>query len=89
MSRDRVLIVDVKSVEWCSLTFSGERHELELRLAGPESAQAANRLADGLEDAEFDLPGIVVADIALAAPPHVELDGSTVMRIDALTVVAD
>jgi hypothetical protein len=43
----------------------------------------------GLEDAEFSIPGILVADIGLARPPSLALDGSTTVSIEALTVIAD
>ena len=35
--RDRILLSDIYSVDWRSLTFSGERHELQLRIPGPDS----------------------------------------------------
>ena len=47
------------------------------------------RMCDGLEDAEFSIPGLIVADIALAAPPAYAPDGSTTITIEALTVAAD
>jgi hypothetical protein len=89
VSRDRILLSDVFSVDWRSLTFAGERHEFELRIAGPESLSVAGRMCAGLEDAEFSIPGIVVADIAVVGTPARELDGSTTVTIEALTVSAD
>jgi len=87
--RDRILLSDVYSVDWRSLTFTGERHELELRIPGPEAMRVVERMCDGLEDAEFSIPGIIVADIALAGTPDVAPDGSATIRIEALTVAAD
>ena len=43
-------------------------------------------MCEGLEDAEFSLPGILVADISPAAAPARERDGSTSVTIEALTV---
>ena len=89
VSRDRILLSDVYSVDWRSLTFTGERHELELRIAGPDSGIIADRMCAGLEDAEFSIPGVIVADIALAGPPAFAADGSATITIEALTVAAD
>jgi hypothetical protein len=87
--RDRILLSDVYSVDWRSLTFAGERHEMQLRIPGPDSRLVMERMCDGLEDAEFSIPGVIVADIALASPPAVARDGSTTITIEALTVAAD
>ena len=87
--RDRILLSDVYSVDWRSLTFTGERHELELRIPGPDSRLVVDRMCDGLEDAEFSIPGVIVADIALMGPPALAPDGSTSITIEALTVAAD
>ena len=87
--RDRILLIDVYSVDWRSLTFSGERHELELRILGPDSRLVVKRMCNGLEDAEFSIPGVIVADIVLAGPPVHAPDGSTTITIEALTVTAN
>lgn len=89
VARDRILLTDVQSVDWHSLTFTGERHHLSLRLTGSGSADAVERMCKGLEDAEFSIPGVIVADIALLGQPEKALDGSTVVTIEALTVAAD
>ena len=89
VSRDRILLTDAASVDWRSLTFNGERHELGLRIAGPDSHLTMQRMCDGLEDAEFSIPGVIVADIAVAGAPVRAPDGSTSIRIEALTVAAD
>lgn len=87
--RDRILLIDSQSVDWQSLTFNGERHQIVLRILGPDSAAAAERMCDGLEDAEFSIPGIIVADIAVAVEPQYAPDGSTSLTIEALTVSED
>ncbi|MEA3081540.1 MAG: hypothetical protein QOD54_1208 [Sphingomonadales bacterium] len=87
--RDRILLSDVYSVDWRSLTFTGERHELQLRIPGPDSRLVVERMCNGLEDAELSIPGVIVADIALAGPPAYAPDGSTTIIIEALTVAAD
>jgi hypothetical protein len=49
--------MDAESVDWRLLTFSGERHKLQLRVPGPESKAIVKRLCLGLDDAEFNIPG--------------------------------
>lgn len=87
--RDRILLSDAHSVDWRSLTFAGERHLLELRIPGPDSATIIDRMCAGLEEAEFSIPGMIVADIAVAGTPSPALDGSTSVTIEALTVSED
>jgi len=87
--RDRILITDAHSVDWRSLTFTGERHAIELRVPGPDSRATAERMCEGLEDAEFSIPGVIVADISLAGPPSRSLDGSISLVVEALTVSED
>jgi hypothetical protein len=79
----RVRLSHCRSVDWQSLTFTGQRHCIELRVEGREAARS---LADGLEEAEFEIAGQIVADIALSGPTRVEPDGTTVLAIEALTV---
>lgn len=84
--RDRILLTDWHSVDWQSLTLVGERHRIALRIIGDRSADAAARLTHGLEDAEFAIPGQIVADIAVVGAPETADDGSTAVRLEALTV---
>lgn len=87
--RDRILLIDVESVDWRSLTFTGERHSIELRVSAPNSETIVERMCAGLEDAEFSIPGLLVADIRLAGTPQSAADGSTELRIEALTLADD
>lgn len=87
--RDRILLSDVRSVDWQSLTLTGERHEFELRIARPGARAVAARMCDGLEDAEFSIRGIIVADIGVAGQPDLGFDGSATIKIEALTVDSD
>ena len=84
--RNRILLTDWRSIDWQSLTFVGERHEIRLRIIGPESPVAAHRLCDGLAEAEFSISGQIVADIAVLGAPAQQADGSTSVSIEALTV---
>lgn len=84
--RNRILLTEWRSVDWQSLTFVGERHEVALRVTGPDARTFADALTTGLADAEFALPGQIVADIALVGEPCEAGDGSVTIRIEALTV---
>ena len=84
--RDRILLTDVRSTDWQSLTLTGERHLFDLRIADPHSDTVATRMCAGLEDAEFSIPGLIVADIAVVGEPVRAIDGSTSVTIEALTI---
>jgi hypothetical protein len=84
--RDRILLTDVRSTDWQSLTLMGERHRFELRIVGPDSEAAATRMCSGLDDAEFDIRGQIVADIGIIGEPARASDGSIGLAIEALTV---
>ena len=89
VSRDRILLSDVRSVDWRSLTFNGERHQIELRVTAPDSRLIVDRMCAGLEDAQFSIPGVIVADIGVAGEIKSGFDRSTTVMIEALTVAAD
>lgn len=84
--RNRILLTEVQSVDWQSLTLTGERHQIAFRVTGLDSAAIAKRIYAGLEDAEFSIPGVIVADIAVVGTPVREPDGATRLTIEALTV---
>ena len=84
--RDQVLMSNIRSVDWQSLTLSGERHEIHIRLDGGHAAAAGARLCDGLAEAEFSLAGLIVADICVVGVPRPAADGSVEIEIEALTI---
>lgn len=86
VDRDRVLLSEFRSTDWQSLTFMGERHEMELRVPGPNAEELVNRLTGGLSEAEFAIPGQIVADVGLERPPSRNTDGSFSLFIEALTI---
>ena len=86
IDRDRILLTEFRSTDWQSLTFVGERHELELRLPGPDANGLAERMTAGIAQAEFSIPGQIVADIELERPPIRNIDGSVSLHIEALTI---
>jgi hypothetical protein len=87
--RHRILLTDVQSTDWQSLTFSGERHHLALRVTGRDSDDVAERMCAGLEDVEFSIPGLVVADVGMVGTARRCLDGATELVIEALTIASD
>lgn len=86
VDRDRILLTDLRSVDWQSLTFVGERHEMELRISGPNATAVAARTIDGLAEAKFAIPGHIVADIGTRHPAEQADDGSVRLRLEALTI---
>jgi hypothetical protein len=83
---DRILLSEVSSVDWRSLTLEGERHHFCFRIWGDDPAALLARLRDGLEDAEFTIPGQIVADIAIAGVGLPNRDGTLELTIEALTI---
>ena len=43
----------------------------------------------GLSEAEFSIPGVLVADIGVLGTPQRAADGSTELTIEALTIAED
>ena len=86
IGRDRILLTDWRSTDWQSLTLMGERHCFRLRVPGPEAAQVVARLTNGIEEAEFTIPGQIVADIAVSGDAQACNDGSIEVAMEALTI---
>lgn len=84
-----VAFEEVRSRAWASATFAGARHQLCLRVEGDGAGAAADSFAHGLEAAEFDLRGHILADVHLVGSEQGEdADGRPLvrLRIEALTV---
>ena len=86
VDRNRILLTDFRSTEWHSLTFAGERHQLQLRIPGPGARAIAESLTHDLENAEFAIPRQIVADIAVDGAIIEHADGAFTLHIEALTV---
>ena len=86
VDRNRILLSDFRSTDWHSLTLAGERHRLHLRVPGPGAAAVAQRLTHDLREAEFSIPGQIVADIAVEGAMIEHADGAVSLTIEALTV---
>jgi hypothetical protein len=84
--RDRILLIESRSVDWQSLTFIGERHEMRFRIRGPNAEEIFTRLTGDLNDAEFTIPRGIVADVVPFGTPALESDGSISFAIEALTI---
>jgi hypothetical protein len=89
VNKNRILLSDVHSTDWQSLTFAGERHQIALRVTGADSSEVVRRICAGLEDAEFNIPGLLVADIAIVGSPRRALDDATELTLEALTIAGD
>lgn len=89
VDRNRILLTDVHSTDWRSLTFTGERHQLWLRVTGADSTAVVERMCGGIEDCEFSIAGMLVADIAVVGIPRRAPDGATELIIEALTISDD
>lgn len=89
VDRNRILLTEACSTDWRSLTFSGERHRLTLRITGSDAAAVADKMCAGLEDQEFDLPRLIVADIIVAGEAVQAPSGAVELVIEALTVASD
>lgn len=89
VDRNRILLTDVHSTDWQSLTFTGERHHIGLRVTGAGPAEVVQRMCGDLADAEFSIPGVIVADVALVGTPAKTADGAIQVMIEALTVSDD
>lgn len=76
----------IRSTDWQSLTFVGERHELRFRIPGSGAEDIYNRVTGELADAEFAIPRQIVADVVVFGQPTRERDGSISFGIEALTI---
>ena len=84
-----VLVVEnLESEAWASATFTGARHQLEVRIEGEHAPSAAAAIAARLAEAELLVPGAIVADVALVRQATaLGVDGPTCrLAFDLLTV---
>jgi len=86
VDRNRILLTEFRSTDWRSLTFAGERHRIDLRIPGPGAAPIVEQLTRDLGEAEFAVPGHIVADIGVEGAMIEHADGAISLTIEALTV---
>ncbi len=61
-------VIDAASSRpWASATFNGSRHSIDLRFDAPDAHARAASLAETLPEADFAIPGFIVADLAVDA----------------------
>ena len=80
----RFTLHELVSRGWASVTFSGARHRIAFSLDGEGAGAAADGLIGALGEADFDLRGHILADIALAGEER-SADGVRI-TLEALTV---
>ena len=87
-----VLVAEVSEPEpWASLTFTGARHCLDLRLEGPEAELGAVRcrLAERLGELDLQIAGHFLADAELRETDRTFLENGHIslnLRLLALTI---
>jgi hypothetical protein len=86
-----LVIEEFASEPWASLTFSGTRHSLSIRLRGAQQdvESAYDRLECLLIEPDLDIPGHFLAEIELVeSEGEIYSDGSMTLGIqfDALTI---
>jgi hypothetical protein len=86
-----LVIEDFGETPWASLTFSGLRHSVDIRLEGDRGAvlALAQEMADWDDAACTGLAGHFLADLQTSETGRVERDGgrmSLSLRLDALTI---
>ena len=75
------------SVDWQSLTFSGERHQAGFVIRGNDALALARRWTADLSTAEIPIgQGRFVADISVPADLSELEDGSVLVELEALTL---
>jgi hypothetical protein len=85
---DDFTVEEAASRSWASGTFAGTRHRLTFRSEGEDVEASADAFLVDLADAEFDLRGHILADIALVSHTIGQGASGPLARIslEALTV---
>lgn len=84
--RGRVEAKLLAQTEWASVTFAGARHRLLVVLSGDGAVGAAADLLAALPELEFDIPGHIVADVALAAEERRDGGDHAALELEVLTI---
>jgi hypothetical protein len=80
----RLVIEELRARDWASLTLTGTRHELDVRLDGPGAEAAMAVLAERLPGEAISIAGQIVAE-AVVEPGTADDDG-VAMTICALVI---
>jgi hypothetical protein len=77
---------ELSSRAWASVTFSGARHKVAFTLEGEDASAAAEAFLARIGEAQFELRGHILADVALIAEERAPEGDRASIRIEALTV---
>jgi hypothetical protein len=80
----RLVIEELRSRDWASLTLTGARHELDVRLDGARAAEALAIVERELPQASIAIPGRILAE--LVVEPGTADDEGVAMTICALVI---
>ena len=81
-----ISVEPVATTDWASITFSGARHRLLVRLEGAGAVGAAAQFLDELPALEVDIPGHILADLALIAQERDARGAYAALELEALTI---
>lgn len=80
----RVVIEELRARDWASLTLTGTRHELDVRLDGVGAAAALAAVGERLPSEAFSIAGQILAE-AVVEPGTADDEGAA-MTICALVI---
>jgi hypothetical protein len=86
---EALVLEEIRSRSWASVTFSGARHVITFRLSGPGCEEAADAFLTALDVAEFEMRGHLMADIALVSRESLRgeaAESEVRISLEALTV---
>jgi hypothetical protein len=79
-------VLELSSRSWASVTFTGARHCVAFSLEGAGAAAAADAFLARIEEAQFDLRGHILADIAVVGNDRSPGGERVELNLEALTV---
>ena len=74
------------SRNWASITFSGARHRVRLRLEGKDAGAAADEMLADLAEAALDLRDHILVDLAVVSDERDKGGAWVRLEVEALTV---
>lgn len=80
----RLVIEELRARDWASLTLTGMRHELDVRLDGPGAAAALAAVGERLPGEAISIAGQILAEAVVE--PGTADDAGVAMTICALVI---
>ncbi len=74
------------SIEWSSITFAGERHQITMLITDAEAARLFVDWVDDDSKVDINLPGCSLADLVVVEEDQIEPVGHIYVTLEALTV---